>query len=382
MLPRTIFLVFALIAALPTPAAEFAVAPMLINIDSAGGTEEPFEISVTGKQNGKISLSVFAMEQQSSGHMNFIEAAENAGPLDWIRFEKRNFDIRRDESTVIRGSVRAPRTAKGTYLAAIMVEEDTGDASNNIVIKVRYAVILNINVGAHSGRVVTEFADVQIVEFEGRSYVEGYFTNGNSHMGFLDSSVQVRGADRRLVGQLPLRTGSAWQRGDEQSRVYPGATVRVFAEVPKPLRSGDYSLLVRNQFNGRVQPVFRETIAYTSTLIDESTDAALVAVASERIEIKPLASGLSLTPVALKNPSSEPVTVDLPSGADPASGVSEFKFIPAKVTLQPGALRRVMLKQSHLQDFAFQGKEFRVMAVSDSGRSEELVIATWPGEGE
>lgn len=364
-------------------AAEFAVSPMLIDIDSEGGSEERFEISITGKETGKISLSVLTMEQQPSGHMTFLEtgAATMPGPVDWVTFDQRSYDIRRDESTTVIGRVRIPRGVDGTHLAAIMVEEDSGRSSSNVTIKVRYAVILNINVGAQGPRTQTEFDELRLVEFEGKTYVEGHFTNNNAHMGFLESVVQVRGADRRLAGQVELRTESAWQRGDARSRVYPGARVRIYAELPRALASGEYDILARNQLNGRTQPVYRATVAHTSAGVGNDTEH-LIALAEPIVAVKPLASGLSLTPVTVTNPSRETVTIELPAGADQEQGVDAYSFVPQIVTLRPGMTRRVMLKQSHSAADLFRGQEFNLRAVAESGRSEELVLATIAAEGQ
>jgi hypothetical protein len=379
MLRMTTFIGLLLLS-LTGQAAEFSVSPMLINVESEGGTSEPFEISITGKADGRINLSVFRMEQLDSGHMNFMETTSESqtDPRDWIQFSTRNFQIKKDESTVIQGLVKTPRTARGTYLAAVMVEEDTGDVRNNIVIKVRYAVILNITIGAPKGRMVTAFNQVNIVELDDKSFVEGYFTSEHTHLGFLQSTVQIRGADRRLIGKLDLKTDSAWQRGDTLSRVYPGARVRLFAELPRNLASGDYELLVRNQFNGRSQPLSRQTVSHVSTLIDDSLDRALIAVTEERIEVKPMRSGMSLTQIPLHNPTSEPVTVMFPESSS-AEGILEYTFIPASMTLQPGAKRRVMLRQRHASDANVASQSFKLQASNPSGRREEVVVSTYPG---
>lgn len=207
-----------LILSINLHAVEFAVSPMLININAQPGGVEDFEIAVSGKESGNVTISIFAMQQMDSGHMSFIEQQAPSGTgvqaVSWISFEKEDYRISRNETTQIRGKVSVPRKAKGSFLAAIMVEEILFESSSNVSVRVRYAVILNIHVEGRKGRVKTAFDDLVVVNRGGLALIEGSFSNSNAFMGFLDSSVQVRDQNRRLIARLPLRTESAWQRGD------------------------------------------------------------------------------------------------------------------------------------------------------------------------
>jgi len=130
----TCLLLFATISVFAT---EFAVSPMLIDFEGRPGTAESFEISIAGKQSGKIVLSVYAMTQQESGHMSFVESGFNPDDhkaVNWIRFERDSYELKQNETTVVRGVVEIPRNEKGTYLAAVMIEEATGPSSSNISI--------------------------------------------------------------------------------------------------------------------------------------------------------------------------------------------------------------------------------------------------------
>jgi len=380
---RLIYICLILLATGRVWGTEFAVSPMLIDFNSRPGASEPFEISIAGKQSGKITLSIYAMDQQESGHMSFIESTFDPSQhkaVSWIRFERNHYEISRNQTTVIRGVVQIPRNEKGTYLAAVMIEEAAGPSASNISIKVRYAVILNINISRPSGRLTTVFDNLSLIERDGATYVVGYFTNKNPFMGMLDSQVQIRGQDRRLVARLPLRTESAWQRGDDASRVYPGARVEVFARLESVVKTGDYSLLVRNRLSGRSLPVYRQQLAYRSELGNEPVNFEALQISPERIVISPRRSGLSLTSVSVSNNLSQPVSIVLPDGRDLDRGIERFEFIPNRIVLKPGMRRRVLLKQMHMQNFDFPGRKYVLTATFESGDQQDLVVSTFPEE--
>jgi len=366
---------------MPAWGTEFSVSPMLIDFQGRAGTREPFEIYVAGKKAGKIVLSVYAMTQQESGHMSFIETHSNQDQykaVNWIRFERDNYKLKKNETTTIRGVIEIPRNERGTYLAAVMIEEETGNSTSNISIRVRYAVILNINIDHHSGRLTTRFDNLSLVEKEGETYVEGYFTNNNSFMGMLDSQVQIRHKDRRLLARLQLKTKSAWQRGDAASRVYPGARVKVFALLKAGASSGEYNILVRNKLSGRSLPIYRNEYVHRSHLEQKSIDSQPFQISPERITVSPLGSGLSITSLSVSNNLDQTVTIDLPGGSDKDAGIESFEFIPNHITLRPGMKRRVLLKQMHVQDINYPGRKFVLAATLESGIRQDLVVSTFP----
>lgn len=362
---------------------EFAVSPMLIDFHSHPGATEPFEISVAGKKPGKIVLSLYSMNQQESGHMSFIESDSNPTQQDaisWIRFERDSYELRKNETTIVRGVIKIPRNGRGTYLAAVMIEEETNPSASHVSIKVRYAVILNINISRPSGRLKTVFDSLILVEREGATHVEGYFTNNNPFMGMLDSEVQIRGQDRRLVARLPLRTESAWQRGDAASRVYPGARVKVVAQLGSEPMSGEYSIIVRNRLSGRSLPVYRQEFAYHSSGSIEVADAEPLQIAPEKIIVSPSRNGISFTPISFRNNLDQAVSIILPAGSDRERGIERFEFIPGRINLRPGMKQRVLLKQMHRRDVDYPGRKFVLAATFESGDQQDLVITTFPGE--
>lgn len=245
-------------------AVEFSVSPMLIEVDGVPNQATEFSFNVKAKGAGDIKLTPFALQQQETGHMDFTQMKELPdSSAHWIRLDKTTYKLAKDQNQVIKGKLNVPRKASGNYLAAVMVEEVAPkNKPNGIVVKVRYAVVINVKV---TGRKRARFAKTSLgglnYQFkENKPELTAWFTNNSTFDDFLFSEVQIRDENRRLVARFPLKTLSAWQRKENGSRVYPKAKVKLIANMEKLLPPGTYIAMVRSKFGKRPQPLFRQQI--------------------------------------------------------------------------------------------------------------------------
>lgn len=246
-------------------AADLAVSPLMIELKATAGAESVFDFTVLAKSTANIRLTTYDMLQKPSGHMDFVtsDVTEKNSSANWIKLEQSEFVIQAGNQKTIKGSVKLPRNSVGSKLAAIMVEEVRDNAKpQGIKVFVRYAVILNIDVQGRQVRPVikTSTTELSMVRIDDEVFIEGWFTNMSSAEGWLDSEVQVRNAQKRLVDRVVLKTESAWQRSDEMSRVFPGVKVRLFGKISKELAETQYAVMVRNRFAGKMQPVVRQNL--------------------------------------------------------------------------------------------------------------------------
>lgn len=271
-------------------AAEFGVSPMLIEMTGAPDVTQDFHIQVLGKTSGNAKVSVYRLNQLPTGHMEFLPPVTGADDMSgWITLEKNRLSIRKGETVVLNGSVKVPRKAAGTNVAAIMVEEDQPAKAKGITLNVRYAVVLSVNVGGTlSTRTITDFHDLSLEPQEERVFIKGLFKNEGKTDGQLNAELQLRDAANHLVLKTPLKTQSAWQRNDPASRVFPGSEVVVFGELPRTLPAGTYQAFVRNRFADRAQPLVKTTLELPANLFaapavpaPESARTAAPAVAME-----------------------------------------------------------------------------------------------------
>ena len=378
-------------------AADFAVSPMLIEMEGVERSTHEFVFTIHGKSDANIKLDLFDMSQLETGYMGFTEARPDSetSMASWIELEDTQLEIREGENTEVRGRLQVPSRAAGTFLAGIMVEEDIPEEDlSGIDIRVRYAVIVNMRVaGTANRRIKTDFRELAVVEREDGVYFQGYFNNLSSQDNWLESQVQIRDSNNRLVERVEMKTESAWQRNDPASRVFPGAKVRLYGKMSRPVAAADYKVLVRNRFAEKSQPVYRDTvhIAATATASTEkqekqksqppaNSEIASVTPGVLAVDVRP--NGTSFTPFFISNNSNEDIRIDLPAALEDAknNGIAGFEFYPATVEVRPGAKSRIVLKQSHMPEKAYNGATFEAAITSINGSgSQTLQIVTAGG---
>ena len=261
-------------------AGEFAISPLVINIEGKKNTKIPFEFTVKAKKTGDVKISIFDLNQIETGHMGFIEGdKENkASKLNWVTLGDKSLSIKQGDFKVAKGHVVIPRKAKGQHLAAVMVEEvQDKEVSNGIAVNVRYAVILKIDTTSGKKKRVrtkTKFENLTYRKVEGGWEFEGEFQNLSKTEGRLFTELQLRNESKKLVGRVALKTLSAWQRNEGESMVYPGSKVKIFGKLPKEVEEGGYQVRIKNKFNDRNQPVHREEIRLL--VIDKTENQAML----------------------------------------------------------------------------------------------------------
>jgi len=250
-------------------AVEFGVSPMMINLAGAPNDSEKFQVQIAGKSDGKVKVSVYRLSQLPTGHMNFMAPDPKLDNMsNWMTLDQNMIAIRKDEVSTVNGQIKIPRDANGNYVAAVMVEEgDPLKKKAGVQFDVRYAVIVSLGVnGVSHTRTITEFKDVSLHTEKDRVFVQGSFTNGGKTDGTLDSELQLRDANNRLIQKVTLKTQSAWERGDAGSRVFPGSDVLVFGELPRTLPAGTYQVVVHDRFGDHAQPMYKGDLTLPADL--------------------------------------------------------------------------------------------------------------------
>jgi len=378
-------------------AADFAVSPMMIEMEAVPRATQDFSFTIFGRTDADIKLSLFDMNQLETVYMGFQQAnfdSENS-MSSWVSLDDDRFRVREGETMEVTGSIEVPARAAGTYLLGIMVEEDIDeDEQSGIALRVRYAVVLNMRVeGSRSRRIQTSFEELAVVEQEDGTYLHGTFTNDSSIDEWLLSQVQIRSDENRLLERVEMKTESAWQRGDEASRIFPGAKVTVFGKLSKTMATGNYNVLVRNRFADKSQPVYRDTLRFerkdqegAEAITGESDDAAgapeqvAVEVSPAVVPIDIRNNGTSFSSFFIVNNGSEEIAIDLPAQVDnmESQGIADFQFYPNALVLQPNQRSRVVLKQTHLADAVYGNTVFQA-AMTANGSTEQIEIKTQGG---
>ena len=260
-------------------AGEFAVAPMVINIEGGKNRNIPFEFTIKAKKTGKVVLNIYDLSQIETGHMGFIAAnkSNKNSKASWIKMKNKEFSLKSGEFSLAKGFIKIPSKAKGQHLAAIMVEEvQDKEEKNGITVNVRYAVVLKINAQKNKSKRIrskTKFDNLSFSKVEGGWEFAGYFKNLSKTEGKLNTELQLRNKKKKLIGKLKLKTLSAWQRSEDGSMVYPDSRVKVFGTLPADVDVGAYQVRIKNKFNNRNQPIFRREVVLQEE-VNRSPDQA------------------------------------------------------------------------------------------------------------
>ncbi len=373
-------------------AGDFAVSPMMIDLQAVERSSYEFSFNIFGKSDTNIKLDLFDMSQLDTGYMGFTksEATDLNSMASWVELEESTLRVRDGDTIAVNGIINVPAKAAGTYLVGVMVEEDIPEEQQSgIAVKIRYAVILNMRVeGSANRRIKTNFEELVVVQQENETYLQGYFTNESSVDDWLTSQVQIRSSDNRLQERVELKSESAWQRGDAASRVFPGAKVRVYGKISEPFTSDDYNLLVRNRFADKAQPVYRDTVRLVNATTDEesskqkeneSRPALELSDSVIAVAIKP--NNTSLTSFYVTNNSNETLSLELYTEFDGLEdkGVKDFQFYPPQLELSAGQKSRLVLKQNHVPETDYGNPTFKAYYKNSKSEVIEFLIPTSQG---
>ncbi len=361
--------------AMPVLAAEFAVSPMLIELSGSANTVQDFEFSVHGKTAGNVKLSLFDLSQQESGHMDFIAIEEKQGLTDWISLDRENFTVKQGETEVITGKISTPRKASGSHLAAIMVEEEKqDDDKGGVAVTVRYAIVLTLDLGGkRKGRIKTQFEDLKIQTIKDELVISALFTNHSNQDHHLKSEVQLRDENKRLIDKIVLKTQSAWQRGDAESRVFPGAKVRVYGVISKAINSSQAHAVVRNKFGGRMQPSVRAELDAPVLL---NTMQKAIAKNRQYIFVQPVkmkkrGESNAFGKIQLSNPTSEAVTIRFPKPT--MQSKHSYRFSPAELEILPGQRKIALLTHDWNESITNTAINYKAKLLSEKQQTTLLI---------
>jgi hypothetical protein len=347
-------------------AGEFAVSPMMIELDLLPGESQEFEFKIHGKKKGKANIYFNDMKQQASGHMNFINPITREEDISrWISLSENSISVEEGETKLIRGKVKLPPRISGNRYIAVMVEDAEANANTGVSLNVRYAVILNIQTPVKKKRIQAEINNFDLEKQGDEYFLTGWIENKSNRDAYLDSVVHLRDENRRLAGKVTLKSKSAWQRQENTSRVFPDSRVKVFAPLPGKITNGKYTLVAKNVFGGRAFPSFQKDIVVNNVKsLGPSEKSYKVQISPNPVTLKAVRSGSSFVTLKLTNPVDQEVTVKLPKQGT-YDGV-DVRFIPQVFTIKPNSSRLVTLKQE------FNGKPFKQIFKAELIQGDEF----------
>ncbi|MBV1877312.1 MAG: hypothetical protein KUG79_06695 [Pseudomonadales bacterium] len=356
-------------------AGEFAVSPMMIELNMSPGDTADISFQVHGKMAGVAAISISQMRQQASGHMAFLPPDDEAQGVDrWVSLERTLLPVKQGETQTVRGTLTLPKKLQGNHVLAIMIEDQKTKNKRGVNLNVRYAIVITVNTPIKNRRLKSDFSDLTIEEQNGNYFVTGWFENKSDRDSYFESVISLRNDKRRLVARVPLLTKSAWQRQDVNSRVFPQGRVKVFGLIPEKVVNGEYTLSSRSRFGGRMMPSVKMTTLLSRANVLDLTEKgrSVVSVVPNPVLVETSKRGHSFSSLRIDNPLSELITVNLP--AEQSGQGWSYRFSPNTVTIKPRSTRMVTLKQSFSN--APKGHVFHAEVIRANSDIQKLEIKT------
>ncbi len=221
------------------------VRPLVVDLNLRPGDTGSFELILSPSERQEIvNLTLYKPTQLITGGLTY-ELGDPAlfAPIGWVELEENRVVVPPNETAKVTGRVSVPFDAGGSYTIVVMVEPEVDEAVTGITFRVRYAVRINIVVERPGLRPRAEIVNFDLASSEeGKPVISAHFRNPSPLHYPVSAEVTVRDTNRRLIERVTLKTQSAWQSGQETTRIYPGAEVMLLGEVTEPLFAGDYEM--------------------------------------------------------------------------------------------------------------------------------------------
>jgi len=347
-------------------AAEFAVSPMMIEIDAKPGQVKQFTFNIRATSAGRVMLRPFDMRQEKSGHMGFVEANLSRKEIaaSWVSLKKDRYRLRSGEDVHVTGKINIPRKTHGTYLVSVMVEEDRSDSEQTgIAVAVRYAVILKVNVKGRRGRAKSRITDIDLLAYKGKLILSGILNNQSKSDHWVKATGQIRDEKGRLIEKVTMKTQSAWERNDPNSRVFPGAVVDLIGPIGKLNKPGEYQLLLQTRLGKHGQPSIRKKFIVTkeqllAANVVIASDSQMLAMSPGKLKARLRKNNTTFSSFTITNNGAAEIALDFPQWNDGArnvpdvKGLTHYEFVPKKLVLAPNQRHNIILKQRFQKDGA------------------------------
>lgn len=222
------------------------VRPLVIDLNLRPGDVHDFEIilSSTATMQEDIDLSIYQPVQQITGQIVYRKGdAAVYSPVNWIELEKDRVIVPPGQDAKVKGRVQVPYDAGGSYTLILMVEPVVDESAMGVVLRVRYAVRIDITVDRAGLRPRAEVVEFGLQADDQRLPVLMAHVQNPSPLHYrVFGEATIRDNSRRLVERVVMRTEAAHAADQDYTRLYRGAEIRLQASVQEPLAPGEYDV--------------------------------------------------------------------------------------------------------------------------------------------
>lgn len=247
---RAMMLVLALLAAQGLWAQAVQVRGKLsrtLTLTAGAQQQDAIELVNTGTEPAQVRIYQTDFLRKADGTADYLEPELGSNPrsnVGWLTVTPKLLMLAPQERTQVLYSVQAPADGKlaGSYWSVIMVEPqvaapatpepEAGQIKVAIRTVVRYAVVVNVNIGDTGVRSM-KFMDKRVVAKDGKRALELDLLNTGERQLTPVIWAEFYGADGALVARV----------ADRQRSLLPGCSIRSALDITT-LPAGKYEVLV------------------------------------------------------------------------------------------------------------------------------------------
>ncbi|MBM7556369.1 COG1470 family protein [Halanaerobacter jeridensis] len=275
------------------------VKPLVIDIKAQPGDTHEFELTLTpsGKEE-KVDFSFYKPVQLLSGGLKYKQDTSKFVAKEWVNLEEKQVTVYPDEKKTVKGAVKVPFSAGGSYTVVIMVEPGkTTTKKNGLQMKVRYAVRINIRVERPGIYPQAEVVDFGLgADKDKKPQVQAKLKNPSKTDYLVAAEATIRDQERRLVERVTLKSPQGNNPKIDKTRMYPSSKVVYLGQVTKRITPGDYELRIFFKYSDHGQIIKAKNIKVKEGQFDLPSAEELGA-----FTVKPQQLDLNLQPKAYKS---------------------------------------------------------------------------------
>ncbi|MCL6584384.1 MAG: hypothetical protein K6U11_12200 [bacterium] len=313
------------------------VRPLTINLELAPNKKGEFTIeaySTSPKEDASVHIYLAEVAQKEDGSVDFFDAGELPySCTPWIKLDKTDLIVPAGEVAKIRGTVLVPAGKSGSRVAAIMVEPGYEKKPTGVSIKLRYAVVLKLNI---QGRPTIEQAELKKIGIkklaDGTAGIEALIANTSEAEFKARGKISLQDSSGKIVAGFPLTTEAlerkykneekenkrmkkAPQQEDEDAQsIFPGARVAFFGRLDKPIPPGEYTAILNLKYGKKTLAAKQKVVLsqeLASLLPKESAATSSFEIKPANLEIKGQPGGVRAGSFSIVNLTQEPIQVSL-----------------------------------------------------------------------
>lgn len=263
---RYIFVIFIALFAVTFMSTVDAVSvqPMVIKIKAKPGETVPFKIKLAAKEKfpENINLSLVQPIQQPSGAFEFKTVEPETFPeIKWVSLNTPSIIIAPGQEREIIGSIKAPFSARGYHMVALLVEQPPQRNTEDVVLKVRYAVKIEINIDAIAPRPAVAITGFEMIKGDkGEPRFQFTVKNTSQQQYGMDASVILRNSNtKKLIQRIQLKPGYYWKNNYE-AVIIPGSVLQFFGNPKEALLPGIYDCQLVFRYGTSYQIIKKITV--------------------------------------------------------------------------------------------------------------------------